>query len=105
MWSEPVGPTAIKFLDSDKLGKRYKNDLFVSDINLGNIYHFDLGENRDGLAVTGPLSDKISNNSAENNDIMFGDEFGGVTDLKVGPDDGYLYVLSLRHGAIYRIVS
>ena len=24
VWSEPVGPTAIKFLDSDKLGKRYK---------------------------------------------------------------------------------
>ena len=30
-WNKPVGPTAIKFLATDKLGKEYKNDLFVGD--------------------------------------------------------------------------
>ena len=39
---------------------------------------------------------------------MFGKGFGIVTDLQVGPHDGYLYVVSgdrLNNvGAIYRIV-
>ncbi len=40
----------------------------------------------------------------QNSDIIFGDGFGGISDLEVGPYDGYLYVVSLGHGAIYRIV-
>ena len=31
----------------------------------------------------------------------FAHGFDIVTDLEVGPDDGYLYVVSLGHGAIY----
>jgi aldose sugar dehydrogenase len=50
------------------------------------------------------LADKIANNATENKDIIFGEGFGGITDLEVGPYDGYLYVVSLGHGAIYRIV-
>ena len=42
VWSVPVGVTSLVFLDSDKFGERYENDLFVADINNGNIYHFDL---------------------------------------------------------------
>src|SRR5919198_5474574 len=37
-----TGPTAIKFLNSDKLGKQYQNDMFVADYHGGNIYHFKL---------------------------------------------------------------
>ena len=37
-------------------------------------------------------------------DILFGQGFdGGITDLEVSPYDGYLYVVSHRQGAIYRI--
>ena len=104
VWTDTVGPTAIKFLPSDKLGKQYANDAFVSDVTQGNIYHFDLANNRTGLKVEGSLADKIANNATENNDIIFGDGFGGISDLEVGPYDGYLYVVSLGHGAIYRIV-
>jgi aldose sugar dehydrogenase len=104
VWTDTVGPTAIKFLQSDKLGKQYENDAFVSDITQGNIYHFDLTNNRTGLKVEGSLSDKIANNAAENNGIIFGEGFGGISDLEVGPYDGYLYVVSLGHGAIYRVV-
>src|SRR6478752_8149565 len=45
-WEDPIGPTALVFLSSDKLGPQYKDDLFVGDINNGNIYHFKLNENR-----------------------------------------------------------
>jgi glucose/arabinose dehydrogenase len=104
VWTDTVGPTAIKFLQSDKLGKQYENDAFVSDITQGNIYHFDLTNNRTGLKVEGSLSDKIANNATENTGIIFGECFGGISDLEVGPYDGYLYVVSLGHGAIYRVV-
>src|SRR5918995_2385058 len=33
MWNQTVGVTSIKFLDSDKLGKEYQNDMFVGDFN------------------------------------------------------------------------
>lgn len=104
VWTDTVGPTAIKFLGSDTLGNQYRNDIFVSDITQGNIYHFDLTGNRTNLILNGLLADKVSNNSTENQDIIFGEGFGGISDLEVGPYDGYLYVVSLGHGNIYRIV-
>ena len=29
VWDQPVGPTALLFLASDKLGAEYENDIFV----------------------------------------------------------------------------
>ena len=104
VWTDTVGPTAIKFLQSDRLGNQYENDVFVSDVTQGNIYRFDLTNNRTGLKVEGPLADRVSNNATENKDILFGDGFGGISDLEVGPYDGYLYIVSLGHGSIYRII-
>jgi glucose/arabinose dehydrogenase len=104
VWTDTVGPTAIKFLDSDRLGKQYENDVFVSDIIQGNIYRFDLTNNRTNLILEGLLADKISNNATENENVIFGEGFGGISDLEVGPYDGYLYIVSLGLGNIYRIV-
>jgi len=102
-WEHTIGPTAIKFLNSSKLGKQYENDMFVADIIFGNIYHFKLNKQRDGLLLSGPLADKIANNADETFTPWFASGFGAITDLQVGPD-GYLYVLSHTGGAIYRIV-
>lgn len=103
IWHYIVAPTALKFLDSDKLGKKYEYTMFVGDINNGRIYHFGLSKDRTKLALNGPLADKIANSTNELQDIIFGKGFGGITDIEVGPD-GYLYVVSHDHGAIYRIV-
>ena len=43
-WRESLGPSAIKFLNSDRLGKQYENDIFVGDIDNGNLYHFQLNK-------------------------------------------------------------
>jgi glucose/arabinose dehydrogenase len=32
-WADPVGPTALIFFNSDKLGPQYKKDLLVGDVN------------------------------------------------------------------------
>jgi glucose/arabinose dehydrogenase len=103
VWTEPVGPTALAFLNSDKLGSDYENDMFVGDINNGAVYRFDLNENRSALALEGSLEDKIADTPEESEEAVFGSGFGGVTDIKTGPD-GYLYVLSFIDGTIYRVV-
>src|SRR5215212_1343666 len=105
VWMDTEGPTAAKYLVSDKLGTQYKNDLFVADVHNGRIYHFDLNEDRTQLVLEGPLADKIIDTPSieEFSNIIFGEGFGGITDLEVG-SDGYLYVVSIGQGAIYRIV-
>lgn len=102
-WFNTVGPTKILFLNSIKLGKQYQNDIFVSNIHNGSIYHFKLNEDRTHLALKGPLADKVADTEIETKGITFGSNFGGISDMAVGPD-GYLYVVSLGRGIIYRIV-
>ena len=101
-WHESLGPTAIKFLNSDRLGIQYENDIFVGDISKGNLYHFDLNEDRTQLVLEGPLADKVADADDENEWIIFGQGFGAITDIEVGPD-GYLYIVGIQ-GTIYRIV-
>jgi aldose sugar dehydrogenase len=101
-WHESLGPSAIKFLNSNRLGIQYENDIFVGDIDKGNLYHFDLNEDRTELVLAGSLADKVANADEENQGIIFGQGFGAITDIEVGPD-GYLYIVGFQ-GTIYRIV-
>jgi hypothetical protein len=68
------------------------------------IYHFDLNEDRTELLLNGSLADKVANSSdVEMQGKIFGNDFGVITDLEVGPD-GYLYALSYMTGTIFRII-
>jgi aldose sugar dehydrogenase len=104
-WRNTVGPTAVTFVNTDKLGKQYQNDILVGDVNTGRIYHFDLNEQRTGFKLKGQLEDKIADTDGQNKAIVFGHDFGEVTDIKVGPD-GYVYVVvySQQYGNILKIV-
>jgi glucose/arabinose dehydrogenase/plastocyanin len=102
-WFDPVAPTSLVFLNSDKLGAQYKNDMFVGDVNNGNLYHFKLSADRTKLLA--PDGTKIPKKAITSDQLpvyRFGSGFGGITDLKVGLD-GFLYVLA-NNGAIFRIV-
>lgn len=103
-WDHSIAPTALKFLNTDKLGLEYENEILVGDIKYGNIYRFNLSEDRKSLALNESLTDKVANNMEELSSIIFAHGFGGITDLDVGPD-GYLYVLVYDKvdGRIYRI--
>ena len=97
-------PTAITFLNSDKYGKQYENDMFVGSVRQGRIFNFDLNDDRTELDLDSPLDDKVADSADESEDVIFADGFGTITDVEVGPDDGYLYVVSLDHGAIYKVL-
>ena len=100
-WFSTVGPTAIAFFNSSQLGTQYQNDLFVGDINNGNLYRFKPNSIRSGLLFqSAALADLVADDASELQELMFGTGFGGITDLKVGPD-GLLYVLSFIQGKIF----
>lgn len=105
IWFDTVAPTALKFFNSSKLGSQYQNDLFVGDKNNGNLYDFKLNQSRTGFIFSDPkLNDKIANNLDEVNSLVLASGFdNGISDIKIGPDDGYLYILTLS-GNIYRIL-
>jgi glucose/arabinose dehydrogenase len=106
-WIQKVVPTGLKFLTSNKLGDKYENDIFLGSFLNGKIYHFDLNKNRNHLIVPTPFMNNYNQmptwNSTGAEDITFGDGFGGISSLNVGPDS-YLYVISLTKGIIYKII-
>lgn len=104
VWVNTAGPTAVKFLDSNKLGDKYENNMFVADVHNGRIYHFDLTPDRNDIILPAELSSRVIEkpSSPGVNDILFGDGFGGITDLEVGTD-GNLYVVSIGLGSIFQI--
>jgi aldose sugar dehydrogenase len=105
-WVNTAGPTAVKFLNSTKLGTTYENDMFVGDVHNGRIYHFDLTPDRKDLILPQELSSRVIEkpSSPGVSSIVFGEGFGGITDLEVGPD-GNLYALSIGLGSIFQISS
>ena len=111
IWDKTVAPTAIIFPNSTILGNQYENNIFVASVDGGRIFKFELNKDRNGLVLTGPLSDKIANNTTEYKDITFADGFSFITDIAIEPGTGYLYVVSGtkaspegKSGEVYRIV-
>jgi aldose sugar dehydrogenase len=122
-WFESIGITDIAFLNSSKLGDKYKNNIFVGDITKGNLYYFEVNENRTGLkfdnsnedsngrhsSSSSGLLDKVADNKNEVAAVTLATGFRGITDIKTGPD-GLLYILTFDEkksshgeGKIYRI--
>ncbi len=104
-WLRSEGVTDMEIFNSSSLGERYAYNMFVGDINNGNLYFFTINSNRTGLELGGiaGLEDLVADNAEELNALIFGRGFsGGITDIETGPD-GYLYILTLS-GDLYRMV-
>jgi glucose/arabinose dehydrogenase len=109
-WKHVVAPAAIGFLDGNGLGGRYEGNLFVGFSTLdtfnGALFTFDVGNNKLKLRDA-RLDDKVADNLTfhdvtESESLLFGRNFGIVTDIQTGPT-GNLFVVSLSDGAIYEI--
>ena len=105
VWGRTAGLTSLIFLNTDKLGNQYRNDMFVADVHNGRIYHFNLNADRTELVLPDAFASKFftSYYAPGVEEILFGEGFGGITDLTVGPD-GYLYVVSIGQGKVFRIL-
>ncbi len=71
----------------------------------GRIYHFKLNTDRTELVLPNSLESKFLTSLYVTgvDKILFDQGFGGITDLTVGLD-GYLYLVSIGQGKIFRIL-
>lgn len=107
-WGRAVGVTDIEFYNSDMLGTDYTNNIFVGDANNGDLYFFEVNEDRTGLQFeeSGLADDLVASNDRQRAAVIFGTGFpSSITDIETGTD-GYLYVLTFHPtmGTISRIV-
>jgi glucose/arabinose dehydrogenase len=111
-WRYVLAPAGIGFLQSSNLGARYRGDLFVGFATFdplgGPIFRFNLSQDRRSLSFLDPrLQDRVMDNLTfhsmeEGDELVFGTNFGIVTDIRTGPN-GNLYVVSLVNGTIYEV--
>ena len=107
-WFQPIGVTSIVFALGSALGANYDSHALVGDNNNGQLYALPLDEARENFDFSAfpDLEDLVADglDGTERDQLLFGEGFGIVTDLAIGPD-GALYVASLTEGAIYRIAA
>src|SRR5687768_1073833 len=104
-WNDTIAPTTVAFIHSSTLGEEYKDDMLVGGVKNGTLLHFDLNQTRTGLQLEGELSDSVVNKPSEQNSAIFGTGFDIITDIKIDPSDGDLYVLAAnsKNGKIYKV--
>jgi glucose/arabinose dehydrogenase len=111
-WKFVLAPAAIGFQDGRGLGRQYADDLFMGFSTLdtlgGPLFRFNLTGNREKIGVDDPrLADRVADNltfheMTESETLLFGTDFGIVTDIETGPN-GHLFIVSLDQGAVYEI--
>jgi len=111
-WKYEVGPGGIGFLRGRRLGARYAGDLFMGGstarLRNGHLFRIRINRDRDGVAASDPaLADGVADNLmkwdlTESQSLLFGENFGVVTDIQTGPE-GALYVVSLSTGSVLAV--
>jgi len=111
-WKFELGPGGMGFLAGRALGPQYAGDLFMGGsrdfLEGGHLFRIRLTGNRRKVAVDDPrLEDRVADNVGkweitESESLLFGRNFGLVTDIHTG-SDGHLYLVSNTHGAVYEI--
>ena len=103
-WKFVVPPAALGFIDGSGLGAAYDGDLIVGSgvaraANAGHLYRFRLNGGRTRFQFEDErLKDTVADNLAvddfatEGEEILFGVNFGIVSDIQTGPD-GALYLV------------
>ena len=121
-WKHVVPPAGLGFVDGPGLGETYDGDLLVGSAvfrpvtappsvmaNPGHLYRFRLNGGRNRFVFDDErLRDKVADNTGrddwmtEGEEILFGTDFGIVTDIQTGPD-GAVYLVSPSSGTIRKI--
>ena len=111
-WKFEVAPAGIGFVKTSALGPEYQSNLFMGGARTflqgGHLFRFKLTADHTNIAVDDPrLADRVADNVCkfnitESETLLFGRNFGIVTDVLTGPN-GNLVVVSLSNGLIYDI--
>jgi glucose/arabinose dehydrogenase len=114
-WKNVVPPAALGFISGGGLGPAYEGDLIVGSAvaratNAGHLYRFRLNGGRTRFQFDDErLKDTVADNTAlddfttEGEEILFGTDFGVVTDIQTGPDGALYLVGPFPEGTIRKI--
>lgn len=110
-WRYVNPPAGIGFVLGDKLGSQYRGNLLVGNaggrqtVLGGFLYRFQLNNARTQFRLMVPyLRDRVADNDSpfdvtESESLVFGKNFGVVTDIQTGPD-GQLYIVAIARPLI-----
>jgi uncharacterized repeat protein (TIGR01451 family) len=111
-WKFEVAPGGLGFVRGQELGPEYEGDLIVGAARPfllgGQLWRVQLNDARQAFVFSDPrLDDRVADNVdkfdlTESESLLFGQDFGVVTDIQNGPT-GTLWVVSLSNGAVYEI--
>lgn len=121
-WKQVNPPAGIGFVRGNSLGTQYRGNLIVGSAvfrpvlappsvlaNPGHLYRFRLSHNRKHFHFDDPvLQDRVADNTGrddwqtEQQEILWGTDFGIVTDIQTGPD-GALWLVGTSSGTVRRI--
>ncbi len=111
-WKFAMPPAGLGFMSSRALGPEFEGNLFLglaSDrAKDGPLFRFKLSADRKTFSIDDPrLVDRVADNMERNDlteseSLLFGQDFGVVTDIKTGPN-GNLFVVSHTDEAVYEI--
>jgi glucose/arabinose dehydrogenase len=111
-WKWAIAPAALGFLGSHDLGAHYHGAMFLGSatpsLRGGAVFRLTLSPDRLHVQVSDArLADRVADNLAkydltESESLLWGTDFGVVTDIETGPD-GRLYLVSLSRGAVYKV--
>ncbi len=91
-WVTNIAPTAITFVTS----RLFPHDLYgtcvFADYRNKQLYRCDLDATRTGFALPSGLADQVADSAAERDLLLWGTNWGVVTDAQFGAD-GYLYLV------------
>jgi glucose/arabinose dehydrogenase len=99
---QPIGITAILFLNGRRFPEDLWDDCIVGDFLNGDLYYLDVNSARTGFKLPSGVTDKVADNPTERAKLIWGSTWGGVTDMQLG-EDGYVYLASHLDGSVYRI--
>lgn len=121
-WKHVTPPAGLGFVHGNGLGCTYAGDLIVGSAvfrpvltppsvlaNPGHLYRFRLNGGRNKFRFDDQLlKDKVADNlgrddwQTEQQEILFGTDFGIVTDIQTGPD-GKLWLVGTSSGTVRKI--
>jgi glucose/arabinose dehydrogenase len=108
-WEHAIAPAALGFIEGTELGDRYDGTLLMGDVNTGNIWIFQLTEDRSDLLLEGGLADRVNNNAREDfvgelADHIFAEGVLVGTEIEQAPD-GSLWLASHVAGELYHVTA
>jgi glucose/arabinose dehydrogenase len=101
-WNETVVPTGLAFLRGSTFGAAYEDSLVVATYS-GDIFRFRLNAARNGIvSPNSGLNDLVADPGDDISSLLLASGFGGISDLKLGPD-GHLYGVSILFNYVFVI--